>query len=434
MILLLDPVPLLKKTLHGPRRALEHEIVDLKGPRREKSNCKSRTAPDSTFGRDAYAYQYELRSPFTQARPRTPWTLNYSNLFSNDIVQELDYQLYPFRSTKDAFERWLLSAGPDHVASYANRLGPASMMFRIAYQDTLGLLQIMRVAITEISRASSDNVLQERALHWRYRLDQFRAQLMELQESLQQFADYVRYPAFPHTSSYRLEKSPIEFLRSDALNQISVLNSRIEQAYASLTSKVQISDSHRSIAEAETVTRLTELAFLFIPLSFATSIFGMQIIDSSTPFSIYIAVALALTSVVYVLRFFVHRSTQHRNALARSIKSSITSYARLRPGSRIPTTLFFRWLLWYLTAYTTRYWRLSLLGATTLVMVVLPLPILWAKKLDPGLSTAVSVLFISIPGGLVLCYILVRYGRGKRLLQLATPVTTPSQRSVQLEP
>lgn len=387
-------------------------VVDDKSRPFELSNCKYRTGPSevpkrkhsrtrSPDRKSDVAQQIEIRSPFTQTYTRTPWTLEYNTMFSRSTVERLDFRPSPFESTKEAFEKWLFSVTPDYLAEYSSRLGPASMIVRFVHQDTVDLLRQMRVALAKIARVSSDNVLQERALHWRYRLDQFRAQLLELEESMQRFIDFVHPPPkdeFKQRGT-RVVSSPIQYFLSDALDQISSLNLRLDQAYSSLTSKVQISDSHRSIAEAETVTRLTELAFLFIPLSFATSIFGMQIVDGSTPVSTYIAVALALTSAAYVLRFFIHRTTSQRIAFAQRVRKSITAYANLITGSRIPTALFFQWLL-------HRFQKTLACGATVLIMVVIPLPILWTRDLNSGIQTAISALLISVPVFQVLYYVL----------------------------
>ena len=344
--------------------------------------------------------QIEVVSPFTQMHFRTPWTLSYHSLFwqpfEQATMQELHGRVPHFQSTREALEIWLLSAPSHEVQSYATSFGPASMIFRIVHQDTLDLLQLMRLALEEFELASSDNVLQERALHWRFRLDQFRAHLIVLEASLPAFVRFVQADPTAKTkhSLPDIKTSPIEYLLSDVLQQITLHKERITQAYSSLTSKVQISDSHRSIAEAETVTRLTELAFLFIPLSFTTSIFGMQIIDGSTPASTYVAVAVALTSAAYLLRFFIYRTAQRRVEAIRVIRNRVIAYARLRSGSRIPTAVFLSWL-YHVLAQTAR--RIHVRGTIILTMLVVPLPMIWTSSLDRSFQIAISCLFVSVP-------------------------------------
>ena len=282
------------------------------------------------------------------------------------------------------------------------------MIFRIAHQDTLDFLRLIRLALADIELASSDSILQERALHWRYRLDHFRAQLTVVEESLQAFVKFVKIDATSkrHQRAPDIETSLIEDLLSNVLDEINLHKRRITEAYTSLTSKVQISDSHRSIAEAETVTRLTELAFLFIPLSLATSIFGMQIIDGSTPASKYIAVVVALTSAAYLLRFFIHRTRGRRSNMERYIKNRITAYAGLRSGSRIPTVTLFRWLA---QGSLKGFRALNYLGVIILITVVVPFPIIWKSSLGRDLQVLISCLLLAIPVCLAVFSLAARY-------------------------
>ena len=331
----------------------------MKHYRDRPSNCKSRSKPINVSG-DQFR-QIEILSLFTQMHCRTPWNVNYRSFFTNPRTDSAEKKYFdhlsPCQSTVEALERWLVSATPNEVDKYQNRLGPASMIFRIAHQDTMDLLQLMRTSVAEIDLASSDIELQEMTLHWRCRLDDSRALLIDLEASLHSFVDFLHHnePAPSKVRPPKLDTDPILYLLSDATKAIEAHKQRITQVYSSLTSKTQISDSHRSIAEAETVTRLTELAFLFIPLSFATSIFGMQLISGTTLATTYIAVAAGLTSGAYVLRFIIHRTTEQRSNFRRSISDKITTYAKLRAGSRISTTTFIQWMVHVVKQYLLRF-------------------------------------------------------------------------------
>lgn len=415
VILLLDPVPLIEKTTRGVDDAMKPVLSQGENEKYSPSNCKFRNEHINVS--EDRCLQTEVLSSFTQIYCRTPWNLDYNSLLRQPTTNSVVYeQLSPFQSTVEAFEKWLASAPANEVDKYKNRLGPGSMIFRIAHQDTVDLLKLMRSAVAKIDQASSDIELQEKALHWRCRLDEFRALLANIEASLQSFVDFLHADTSSsrNDSCAKLDTDPIEYLLHDAITAIEVHKQRITQAYSSLTSKTQISDSHRSIAEAETVTRLTELAFLFIPLSFTTSIFGMQFISGSTPATTYIAVALALTSGAYFLRFIIDRTTERRSDLRRSVRNSITAYAKLRAGSRIPTATFLRWLVHVVKRYLRKFRRLSFLGATILIMVVIPLPIIWASSLDIGLQIATSCLLTSIPTFFAGSYFWARYLKRQR--------------------
>lgn len=412
MIILLDPVPLSRKTTEGIIEAM----VPVKSHGEQgDQNCKYCSEPIKTSERTFR--QIQTLSSFTQMQCRTPWTLDYHSLFSTKTAwPEIFDQLSPFQSTVEAFKNWLVPAPASEVGQYNNRLGPGSMIFRIAHQDTMGLLQLMRSAVAEIDLASSDLELQETALHRRCRLDEFRALLIDIEASFRSFVDFLHINAAARRQGPppKLDTDPIEYLLYHGISEIEAHKQRITQVYSSLTSKTQISDSHRSIAEAETVTRLTELAFFFIPLSFATSIFGMQFVSGSTSAMTYIAVALALTSGSYFLRFIVDRTTEQRSELRRSTKNRITAYAGLRPGSRIPTATNLWWLADVAKRCFLKFWKWSFLGTTILVVLVIPLPIIWTSSLNTGLQIAISCLLISLPTFFVVFFFFARHVKQKR--------------------
>lgn len=415
VILLLDPMPLLRKNLRARDVAVfPADEIDSR-QQLESNNCKSRSHPRVD---DGDAIQEEIRSLFTQAKMRTPWTVDYSTLFSPLKTRKLDICLDPFQSTKEAFIGWLVSATPDQIAKYPIRLGPASMLFRIVHEDTILILGQMRSALADIASTSSGNVSEDQTLHWRYRLDRFRAYIVELEESLQQFVGFVHPVAEgqPQQTAVSLETRPIKYLFSDARAQILLTDRRLDQTYSILLSKVQLMDSHRSIAEAETVTRLTEFAFLFIPLSFATSIFGMQIVDQSTPVSTYIAVALGLTSVAYFLRFIIHWTTRRRIILVQKIRMKITASEQISTGSHISTAMFFKWLL----APIYREWKLALFFAIVIITVVIPLPIIWTRELDTGIKIFMSCLLVLLPISHVFILFIMQM-RGGKIANLFSP-------------
>lgn len=78
---------------------------------------------------------------------------------------------------------------------------------------------------------------------------------------------------------------------------------RLENMVPVVTSVVQIVDARRSLREAVNVTRLTNLALLFVPLSFVSGLFSMTNGVSAHVWVIYFAVAIPVCAVV----FFVAR-------------------------------------------------------------------------------------------------------------------------------
>ena len=55
------------------------------------------------------------------------------------------------------------------------------------------------------------------------------------------------------------------------------LGERVERTFQSIASTISILESKSAIAEAHSVGKLTELAFTFVPLSFVSSFYGMNV-------------------------------------------------------------------------------------------------------------------------------------------------------------
>lgn len=60
------------------------------------------------------------------------------------------------------------------------------------------------------------------------------------------------------------------------LRRAESISEDYDKAMAMLNNAAMIDESHRAIAQAEGVVKLTTLAFFFVPLSFTTSVFGMN--------------------------------------------------------------------------------------------------------------------------------------------------------------
>lgn len=85
---------------------------------------------------------------------------------------------------------------------------------------------------------------------------------------------------------------------------VTTYNKQLEAKMQVVTSLVQIVDARRSLREAANITRLTNLALLFIPLSFVTSLFGMNDSLSSHQLVLFVSVSIPLClGVLFVARF-----------------------------------------------------------------------------------------------------------------------------------
>ncbi|KAF7502242.1 hypothetical protein GJ744_006306 [Endocarpon pusillum] len=109
-----------------------------------------------------------------------------------------------------------------------------------------------------------------------------------------------------------------EFLSSS----IDERGQRLENIVQVVTSLVQLVESRRALVETYNVTRLTVLALVFIPLSFAASLFSRN--DSWKPgtdhFWVYWAVAVPSTLVVLLVAALAVRFVPWVGAKIKSIK------------------------------------------------------------------------------------------------------------------
>ncbi|CAG9952072.1 unnamed protein product [Clonostachys rosea f. rosea IK726] len=79
---------------------------------------------------------------------------------------------------------------------------------------------------------------------------------------------------------YKLSILNREF--SNMLRSATTLSRRCQDRISNLRGTVAIMDSRAAYAQAETIGRLTRLAFFFVPLSFLTSFFGMNFVEFGT--------------------------------------------------------------------------------------------------------------------------------------------------------
>jgi Mg2+ and Co2+ transporter CorA len=76
-------------------------------------------------------------------------------------------------------------------------------------------------------------------------------------------------------------------------DSLKTIEERVDRSFHALMASMSIAESERAIVQGTAVARLTELAFIFIPLNFACSFFSMQITVSSH-FYLFVNVELTI--------------------------------------------------------------------------------------------------------------------------------------------
>ena len=134
---------------------------------------------------------------------------------------------------------------------------------------------------------------------WRRRFPIFRTLVSEV---LEKVIKRESFASSPDNLVLDLQKD-LEIL----LSNIETLQVRADRIMAVVTAGLSIEESKKAFEQNRSLAHLTWLAIIFAPLSFITSLFGMNddLSTLSKTFSWYFAVALPLTALVlFLTRFF----------------------------------------------------------------------------------------------------------------------------------
>lgn len=260
---------------------------------------------------------------FLPFRIRVPLGLPTNKLNVNeDEMRELR-KASEATSTATAVRSWL--------STMRDQTNPVLALLEVVRLDSIAFFDILDAGLKEISEDSMDDYLMTRRLaDWRQLLNDFESKVSEIGRSLHGFVDF----AFddPASRPDRVDKI-IEELDS----RTQRFSQRIEKAYAALRAEMGLFESRRSIAEAETVTKLTELAFVFIPLTFCCGLFSMQVneLQKGVPLRTFIITAIIVFVICYGARIIMRSSIIVESM--QSAQESLWAAGKMKPGSPIPT-------------------------------------------------------------------------------------------------
>lgn len=233
---------------------------------------------------------------------------------------------------------------------------------------------------------SSEKPSQEQLSLWRFSMAPYALELPRMIESVQSLRRYFT----SHTSS-----TSAEILTEQILARIRITMEQSDKVYASLRTEISIIDSSRSIAEAESIGKLTELAFVFIPLAFVAGVFSMQVQALQTPAQLrsVLAGAAITLGISYGIRLAL------RSDLISEPKRML--FNRIRKDARIPATrpvstrTFLLHIMQYIIAVPTtqRFGYLFVLGGILAPLIAL----LWVEvKLETSFKILLSVLLVFV--------------------------------------
>jgi hypothetical protein len=305
------------------------------------------------------------------------------------------------RSTLDEFDHFLQAP----VKGKENQYDPFYALFRAIYDDSHSLVDVIRKSLHRIREGTLDeDLMQKRVTFWRALLHRLNFNLGELDQNLGAFAQFINEPE-THTSQALL---PSQKLAENT--QVTLRNcvGLIDRSSHSLLAEMQIVDSRRSITEAESISKLTELAFVFIPLSFVASLFSMQVheLDGGVPLYQFGLVAIGFVIVAYLVRLSIRSS--HLIEYKDNTIAQIREETGLQHNEPIPTHKFLGWLGFSLGAAISRNTRNFIsvfapltLGVALLAAILCPILLLWLRRMDKGFKAAITVLLLLLDAVLI---------------------------------
>ncbi|KAJ5722883.1 hypothetical protein N7488_000918 [Penicillium malachiteum] len=179
-------------------------------------------------------------------------------------------------------------------------------LLKILCRDTFALLKHLRHTLDEIDiEILNDERMEDRLALWRQIIGRAQQELPEFAASIMLFVAFMARidPNGVYEEGHTNDPDGKLDLKR-LLRDVKKIRDRLRVTPSSLTSNMGLLDSRRSIDEAHAVTRLTESAFIFIPLSFAAYVFGMQVTPLANPVPIwwFFVVAVVATGCSYIMR------------------------------------------------------------------------------------------------------------------------------------
>ncbi|KAI5844931.1 hypothetical protein BZA05DRAFT_438756 [Tricharina praecox] len=207
------------------------------------------------------------------------------------------------------------------------------------------ILWKMGRALDGIDASLSDHFVVSRRLpEWRRLWCNWRGLLADLESTAQRTTSLIDTLAIGPESGY------------DELRQLKIglaacekdrkrLERRVESSFQALMSTMSIIESRNAVSQGESISKLTELAFIFIPLSFATSFFGMEIKEweaTKPQLWQFWTVSCGLLLVAYLIRLTI-RSTRFQDPLGR-LKLRVAQASAIPEGTNIPSRAWFKYV------------------------------------------------------------------------------------------
>jgi hypothetical protein len=307
-------------------------------------------------------------------------------------------------STLAEFEHFLQVPNKGKVTAF----DPLRGLFLTIHDDTISLVEVIRFSLQRIREDTMDeNILQERVTFWRRLLHRLNFSVAGIENQLRALSHFVEDSEITSLDSSKRAELPSQRLANETREALRDCVALLDKCSSSLLSEMQIVDSRRSIVEAESISKLTELAFVFIPLSFVASLFSMQIheLDGGVPLYKFVLVAIGFVLVAYAVRLSIRSSRliDYRTDVMHRIRKD----SNIQANHAISTQAFVIWSGNALGKTMAKTFGahgpvLSLLGHIAPLILILgiiaaivsPIVVLWLRNINQGFSAVITVLML----------------------------------------
>ncbi|KAE8448850.1 hypothetical protein EG329_008852 [Mollisiaceae sp. DMI_Dod_QoI] len=281
--------------------------------------------------------------------------------------EDFNLSLTDGNSTRARLLRSLLDKPPKSTSGEGTQtlLDLCSRIIDIIAEDWNYVLSQMSQTLDAVdSRISDDHELHENVPSWRRLLCSWRVNIIEYSARLSDVRHHLEFQGqiSRRTSPIRSverskylttsnqsaqdEETPEVLRRYEILgNAVEILQRRTESSFHALMASMSIAESEKAISQGTAIGRLTELAFIFVPLNFACAFFSMQITNFNEPhqpnIGSFFGLGIGLIALVYALRAGLRSSflAKLRNGLEKQVRKT-KGYS---PSSQIPTRVVLRY-------------------------------------------------------------------------------------------
>jgi Mg2+ and Co2+ transporter CorA len=161
-----------------------------------------------------------------------------------------------------------------------------TVLLQLILEDHRSILPKLHLALDYVDESMSDDKNLDKSLsQWRSFFGLWRKVLRHDLSSIAYITKTLPRPINEGDGETSARNRGGEFESSfeELKKNIEMAQDRVNSSFMAIMSTMSIVESRKAISQAEEVSKLTKLAFFFIPLSLSAGIFGMNIVVCITP-------------------------------------------------------------------------------------------------------------------------------------------------------